>query len=419
MYTENLFTVMFTIICHAISLALITTPRFSKRKTILIWVMSITSSLIIIFVILQFFSKKVFLGGAFLSTWSLCFGTFLYLSKDRIGKNIFILVTYTDFFFFVAAIPVFVYPNSIALQFMLRLVFYVVFWIVYAKFGRELFNEVTEDIEKGWGAINTMAILFFLYLFYNAIYPHVVYDYELTDLLRLGFIGIMIIGSNTVVFKTISYMHQVSEIEQFLSKEKYLSSQIEMLKESEEHMKRIRHDIRHHNLHIAQYAKNNDVEGLLHYLGQYQEEEDKQYVKKICENDIVNSILLVYTQKALEHAIDIKTEALLDNSINIKESDFVSILGNILENCIHGCLLYDGLDRYININIYTKANKVVIICKNSSQNDIAFINGIPQSKVSTGIGVKSIIHTISKYDGDYEFSVDNHVFTTRILLNVN
>ncbi|MEG0592209.1 MAG: ATP-binding protein, partial [Coprobacillus sp.] len=168
-----------------------------------------------------------------------------------------------------------------------------------------------------------------------------------------------------------------------------------------------------------QYAKNNDIEGLLHYLGQYQEEEDKQYIKRFCENDMVNNILLVYMQKALESNIDMKADALLDNDVNIKESDFVSILGNILENCIHGCLLYDGLDKYININIYMKANKVVIICKNSSHNDITFINGIPQSKVSTGIGIKSIIHAVSKYDGEYDFSIDNHVFTTRILLNVD
>ena len=72
----------------------------------------------------------------------------------------------------------------------------------------------------------------------------------------------------------------------------------------------------------------------------------------------------------------------------------------------------------INIYIAQKGNKVMIQCSNTSNGEISFHKGLPQSNRGGGMGVFSIIKAASRYDGETDFSVEDGLFVTRILLNL-
>ena len=79
--------------------------------------------------------------------------------------------------------------------------------------------------------------------------------------------------------------------------QRLLERNMELLEEFVENGRQIRHDARHHNAVIAEYARYGQNEELLRYLEAYQKETEKGSVKVICRNTAVNNILLAYTRR--------------------------------------------------------------------------------------------------------------------------
>ena len=80
-----------------------------------------------------------------------------------------------------------------------------------------------------------------------------------------------------------------------------------------------------------------------------------------------------------------------------------------------GCLLAE--DHWIDLSISHKGQKLIIKCKNSCVENIRCQNGLPQSAVRQGIGIKSIVDTAAIYAGNTDFFAENGVFTSCVLLN--
>ena len=107
-----------------------------------------------------------------------------------------------------------------------------------------------------------------------------------------------------------------------------LERQIEILEESVESGKRLRHDIRHHNAVIAEYVRRGQNEELLQFLKEYDEETDKGIVEKICANTAVNNIISAYTQKARNEQIEVTLDIGIGKELSIPNIDLVAILAN-------------------------------------------------------------------------------------------
>ena len=68
-----------------------------------------------------------------------------------------------------------------------------------------------------------------------------------------------------------------------------LERNMKLLEESVESGKRIRHDVRHHNAVIAEYARRGQKEELLRYLKEYDKETDEGVKKVVSANTAVAS----------------------------------------------------------------------------------------------------------------------------------
>lgn len=200
--------------------------------------------------------------------------------------------------------------------------------------------------------------------------------------------------------------------------EQLLQQQMELMKESEIEAARIRHDVRHHTLLIQEYVKKGEYDQLLGYLAQYGEDVEKQKEKDISRNRAVNSILSAYAKKARGHHIEVTMDVRLEESLPIRDIDWIAILANMFENAIHGCVGSRLPQQKIDIYIAQKSNKVMIQCKNTSSAEVLFSKGLPQSDKGGGMGVFSMVKAASRYEGETDFSVQNGMFITRILLNL-
>lgn len=201
-----------------------------------------------------------------------------------------------------------------------------------------------------------------------------------------------------------------------------LERQLETLEESMESARRIRHDVRHHNAVIAEYARREQKEELLQYLKEYDKETDQGVEGMICANTAVNNILSAYTRKAENEHIGVRLDVEIGRDMTIPNIDLVAILANAYENAIYACMEVkkssDERECSIYIMIRKKKNKLIIFCSNTCRMETELKDGKPKSEFTGGIGVSSIIKTAEKYGGEYDFKNDNGVFVFRLIMNI-
>lgn len=200
-----------------------------------------------------------------------------------------------------------------------------------------------------------------------------------------------------------------------------LERQLEILEESVESGRRIRHDVRHHNAVIAEYVRQGQGEELLQYLEEYDREMDQGIVEKICDNTAINNILAAYTRKARNKQISVTLEVESGRNLAIPNIDLVTILANAYENAIYSCMEVKRLenrDCFIHLTLRTKKGKLIISCSNTCRMETEIKNGQPKAEFTGGIGVSSIIKTAEKYEGEYDFKNENGVFVFRLIMRI-
>ncbi len=201
-----------------------------------------------------------------------------------------------------------------------------------------------------------------------------------------------------------------------------LERNIEILEESAEAGRRIRHDARHHNAVIAEYVRRGQKEELMAYLQEYEKSLGTYAVQTICANTAVDNLLSAYIRKAKKEHIRCTLDVELGKEPEIPDIDMVAILANAYENAIYGCMevqkQQSGRECFIHLSIKKKRNKIVICCSNTCTMETELRNGKPKPEFTGGIGVMSITKTADKYDGKYDFKNNNGIFVVRLILTI-
>lgn len=117
-----------------------------------------------------------------------------------------------------------------------------------------------------------------------------------------------------------------------------LERNMELMEESIVSGRRIRHDARHHNAVIAEYARRGQNDELLKYLKEYDKETDEGMIQQICSNTAINNILTAYTRWAQQEQIKVTLDVEIGDNLGIPNIDLVTILANAYENAIYGCI---------------------------------------------------------------------------------
>ena len=418
MTTVQFFGIPLIFICHVAAILAFGNWKYSFKKVLFIWGMSIVICFLIPFVFINMMRLKMGMFIAYWMTMILHGVIYMLMTSDKFGKALFMFILYTEFFLFTFTLSTYWSNGNDWIRHILRTIMYIIAIVIYRCFVKKYVDKAAENIKNGWISINIVAVLFLVLFTGQIIYPHTVFYHTNIDILRLTFIFTLTFGIYTLIFKNITYMDRLYRAEAKVMHTKFLESRVESLCDIEEEMRRVRHDIRHHNLTIAEYAKNNDLEGILKYLEIYEEEAEKNSLKVICENKTANNVLSAYYKKACREGIDISISAGLPEKTTFSDTDIVVILANILENAINGCIDSKEADAFIDFKMYFKSGKLVIQSRNTCAESIYFSDGLPTRKDVGGMGVRSIIHAAKHYDGETDFFSEGKIFTCRILLNL-
>lgn len=221
----------------------------------------------------------------------------------------------------------------------------------------------------------------------------------------------------------LSFFHRTREFERIQVEQSQLTLQIEATKEqlqslriSQEQMAIYRHDLRHHLTYLNSCILENKLQDATEFIKQTCEDMDSIIVEQYSQNEPVNLILSSYVSKAKEKGISIEVNVSVTDFERFQITDLCSLLANALENAINACMQMNSPnEHFIRLRMYEKNNKLCLHISNSYSVEPTFEQGIPISqKEGHGIGVKSIIHVIEKYEGIYGFSIKNGAFTFQV-----
>lgn len=298
----------------------------------------------------------------------------------------------------------------------LRIGLNLLFLIPYLLFFRKRLFQMYKEIKSGYWMIATLSLMCFcmqsILLFYNNKTQNRQVFFVMLMLVYFGFMTAVYV----MLFRYMSQSGYTYRMRQLELNEKFLLAQIDSYEKMAESARQTRHDFRHHNMVVMEYAKNKDYHGILQYLQEYEEKETEKYVGTFCKNHAVDTVLAAYVSRCGHNGITVDTDIRLDDIMSVSDYDLVTILGNILENAVNGCMRVEG-KRRVEISIGQKDLKLFIVCRNTCVRNVLFENGLPKSREHDGIGVESILNTIAKYSGDADFSASDGIFVCRVLLN--
>lgn len=344
----------------------------------------------------------------------------LFLSDSHPAKSLLLVSAYfclwTFIYSVISAVTQTYAGAGNAVIWMLRIVLNLAFLLPFQFLLRPRLLRMYRNMKSDYGVISLLSFFMFFMLtvlqFYNQRKASLSVLYVF--ILMLIYLFMMIIY--VVLFRFIMLSGYKAQVNEMQIHEKYLMEQIESYKEMEQNARQTRHDFRHHNLVIMEFVRNRDCEGAMKYLEEYEEKEEQKVRRSYCSNSAADCVLAAFVRKAEQNGIQVETDIRFWNAFQVSDFDLVSILANILENAVNGCVQVTG-KREMKIVISQKGSKLIILCSNTCADGILFKKGLPKSRHREGVGVESILAVAEKYNGDVNFFAENGVFTCQVLLH--
>lgn len=293
---------------------------------------------------------------------------------------------------------------------------------------RPRFRKLVEILGNEWRLIALVAFSFYVLESVILYYPQM-YWYEADKRWYLVASSYLVFsGAYWLIFRSFSDIMEKYEIQE---RESILAQQNKMWEEHIEEQKnavnaarRDRHDLRHHYDTLIAMIQGGKTQEALSYLNAQTQRTETAVFAGICEHMAANVNLSRWVERARVNGIKTEIDARIPANLPMDEVALVGILANAFENAVEGCLrCSEGTEQYITAKIaysvYNGAGKLHIVVQNSCPDNIIFESGLPISqKCGGGTGTKSITYTAERYSGMVEFTAENGVFKTRVLLHL-
>ena len=216
-----------------------------------------------------------------------------------------------------------------------------------------------------------------------------------------------------MIFSNLNSIAQESVQREIQRQNKMLLALVEAENQQIAADRQARHDHRHHILVMLEMAGNGDLDRVRDYLKLLAENEGQVWNEiRFCNNTTVNTLLTAYTRRASETGIDMKISASVSRELEIETQDLVIVIANLIENALNALEKLKGKERSLRISIRETPERLLIKIENTCRDKIVF------DETCYGVGIRSVIATVNKYDGMYDFAAEDGIFSAKISLNL-
>ena len=228
---------------------------------------------------------------------------------------------------------------------------------------------------------------------------------------------VICIISDIALFIAIRGMAQRSELK---AKNDMLSQQIELQKqhysditEQYKNIRRIRHDISSHLYTIEVLLKEGQYEKAREYS--IDVSEACRYKSNLgnCENPVVDAFLFSRSEELKSDGYDIQMQVSIPAVTGINDADMIVGFGNILNNAAEACQSLSKKQIYLSARM-DKGYLSIIERNPTDGNTSTKKRRIPE--LERGIGLHILNDLAKKYDGSFEYSIENNEFKASLIL---
>lgn len=228
---------------------------------------------------------------------------------------------------------------------------------------------------------------------------------------------------NVIVFYLFGSLDQAHEElhEQALAAQqaKAYMNQLEIVYQSQEQIRYLRHDMKNHLQEMKILLDQNRISELKKYICVSESAliNPREYIHT--GNGDIDSLMNYKLQIAKEMDAEVEANVSIPDGLPIDSFDIVSILGNLMDNAIEA--LRTAESKIIKISIQYDKKILFISIQNTCAQPPAFENERPirlirNGNTARGIGLKSVDHTLKKYHGNMKFSYVDYIFTVTAML---
>lgn len=187
-----------------------------------------------------------------------------------------------------------------------------------------------------------------------------------------------------------------------------------------ENMSKTKHDIKNNMLCLSKLISESKYEEAKQYCDSLSENLETIYTPVSTNNPLLNAIINVEREKAVNSKIDFQVNINEQAISNIKNTDIVSIVGNMCDNAIEYLKKQPYDKRKMTLEISYKKSYIVITCKNRITESILALNPnlttTKKDKSNHGKGIGIISDCIKKYNGELKcYEKDNYLYVSAII----
>ncbi len=197
----------------------------------------------------------------------------------------------------------------------------------------------------------------------------------------------------------------------------------EMLRQQNENQRILIHDIKKHLQSVAMLNEQREHDKIDAYIRQLVLSSDLREVSKLCDHELLNSILCRYMQQCVKNHITFHADIRSGTTDFIADNDLTSLFCNLLDNAMEAAGLVPDSFIEVNTSKREKTPFVVITVINSCRtNPFSDKAGQLRTRKSDtnrhGFGLKSIYRTVKKYHGDMQMYYNDDTFTFHTIITI-
>ena len=236
---------------------------------------------------------------------------------------------------------------------------------------------------------------------------------------------------NTISILLVFYLHHsISEVSENKAKSilhekesEYYLVQCQLMQESVEQIKTIRHDMKMHLAAAMNYTANDRAKEATDYLRGLLGDIGESEVVSNSGNIAFDSIINFKLNKAKSENIKLDTTLLIPTTTNIEVSDIVTILGNLLDNALEAVAKVE--DKLIRLTVQSSKGNLVIKADNTFDGVVKYKNRKDEAEIiiatrkdagDHGHGLKSIRRSVEKYNGTVDITHDDNIFSVTVII---
>jgi len=409
---------IFILVAHAAAGIYSSTLKYSKKITYIIWGTWIVLQTALLFYTetslanwpLQFFFGFIFpLVGQYM--------IFFITTKGRFTQRLFTILTYSIFFCIITS-PFIMIKDTLrelhwSLTVFIQAVLFICIVTYYLRCVCPLCRKAAKNITTGWAPLIFVNVVFIITIILSSVFPVRLTGFDDPAFITFIFLSISILSVYPVIFSNINSLSEAAMKRAVETQNELLLAQIEAETAQLSADSHSRHDRRHHNLVMLEYANNDDYESLKAYLRSLVESDNEVWGEvRYCENMTINTVLTVYERRAKENGISVTISAEGSRDLNVLPQDLVIVIANLFENAINATAKLKKNDKRIDILIKESSQRLVIKVENPCRANLTFDETI------YGVGIRSVIATATKYEGMYDFTAEDGIFSAKTILNL-